>query len=321
MTELAPSSAYLKIPDIEVDPDSPDYLEATFASCAELARSHYENFSIASCLLPKHLKPHFYAIYAFARGVDDLGDEAVGDRLALLDLWDQELTSCYNGKPSHPHFIALAKTIRLFDIPPLPFKRLIEANRRDQKPVRFGTFADMLEYCTYSANPVGHMLLYLAGINDEQLQIISDKTCTALQVTNFLQDIRRDYHIGRVYVPLEDFERFGVSEHQIRYGNFDANFRSLMAFEISRTRQMFVDGYQLIEHLDRSIRTDFALFVRGGLSILQTIENRNYDVLSSRPVLSKFEKTKILIATWVRSRLGTDLIPSSAFKSILKNNR
>lgn len=320
MTELAPSSTYLKMPDIEVDPDSPDYLEATFASCAELARSHYENFSIASCLLPKHLKPHFYAIYAFARGVDDLGDEAVGDRLALLDLWDQELTSCYNGKPSHPHFIALAKTIRLFDIPPLPFKRLIEANRRDQKPVRFGTFADLLEYCTYSANPVGHMLLYLAGINDEQLQSISDKTCTALQVTNFLQDIRRDYHIGRVYVPSEDFERFGVSEHQIRHGNFDANFRSLIAFEISRTRQMFVDGYQLIDHLDRSIRTDFALFVRGGLSILQTIENRNYDVLSSRPVLSKFEKTKILIATWVRSRLGTDLIPSSAFKSILKNN-
>ena len=320
MTELAPSSACLTIPDIEVDPESPDYLEATFASCAELARSHYENFSIASCLLPKHLKPHFYAIYAFARGVDDLGDEAVGDRLALLDLWAQELDSCYTGKPSHPHFVALAKTIRLFDIPPLPFKRLIEANRRDQKSVRFGTFAALLEYCTYSANPVGHLLLYLAGINDDQLQVIADKTCTALQLTNFLQDIRRDYDVGRIYIPLEDFDRFGVSEHQIRHGKLDANFRSLMAFEISRTRKMFVDGYRLINHLDGSIRNDFALFVRGGLSILLTIENRNYDVLSSRPTLSKFEKAKILIAIWVRSTLGTDLIPPSAFKSILKNN-
>lgn len=325
MTQSATSAVELPIPHMEVGPDSPDYLDATFALCEKLARTHYENFSVGSRLLPKHLRRHFYSIYAFSRGVDDLGDEATGDRMALLGLWERELDACYpesggpnsrkNGFPTHPYFVALSETIRLFEIPAGPFKRLIEANRRDQQIVRHETYDDLLEYCTYSANPVGHLVLYLGGVREPGLHVLSDHICTALQLTNFWQDVKRDYEIGRIYIPLEDLDRFGVSEEQISEGRCDDRFRALMRFQVERARQLFIDGYLLADHLDRSLRPDLALFTRGGLSVLQVIEHQDYDVLSTRPKLSKFEKTKILAATWLRSRLGLSLVPASAFKS------
>lgn len=318
MTQSATSAVELPVPHMEVGPDSPHYLNAVFASCEALTRNHYENFSVGSRLLPARLRPHFYSIYAFSRGVDDLGDEAEGDRLALLDLWESQLDACYGGTPSHPHFVALAETIRLFDIPAEPFKRLIEANRRDQTIVRHNTYADLLEYCTYSANPVGHLVLYLGKVREPDLHALADHTCTALQLTNFWQDVKRDNAIGRIYIPLEDLERFGISEEQISNGATNESFRSLMRFEVDRARQLFVDGYPLIDHLDRTLKSDLALFIRGGLSILQAIERQNYDVLSTRPTLSKLAKAKILASTWLRSRLGLNPVPASAFKSSAK---
>jgi squalene synthase HpnC len=275
-------------------------------------------------MVPKKLRPHFYSIYAFSRGVDDLGDVAEGDRLALLDLWEKELDACYlnstdsNG-PTHPYFTALAQTIQLFNIPADPFKRLIEANRRDQKTTRTETFDDLLEYCTYSANPVGHLVLYLCGIKDKKLQRLADLTCTALQLANFWQDVNRDLQIGRIYIPLEDMNRFGISEHQVALGKADDNFRAMMRFEIDRTRRFFVEGYSLAQFLDPSIRSDFALFTRGGLSILQQIERKDFDVLSYRPTVSMYEKGKILASTWIRSKLGISLVPNSAFKSVARH--
>ncbi len=310
---------------MEIGPGSPGYLDATFNLCEELARTHYENFSVGSRLLPKQLRRHFYSIYAFSRGVDDLGDEATGDRLALLDLWEQQLDSCYpssratgshsDAAPTHPYFVALAETIRIFNIPAEPFKRLIQANRRDQKIVRHETYDDLLEYCTYSANPVGRLVLYLGGVREPRLQVLSDHICTGLQLTNFWQDVKRDYEIGRIYIPLEDLERFGVSEEQISEGRIDDRFRALMRFEVERARQLFTDGFPLNKHLDRSLRSDLALFTRGGLAILQAIERQDYDVLSIRPTLSKLGKTKILTGTWFRSKFGLSLIPASAFRS------
>jgi squalene synthase HpnC len=325
MTQPATSAVELPAPGMEVGPESPGYLDAAFGLCEELARTHYENFSVGSRLLPKHLHRHFYSIYAFARGVDDLGDEASGDRLVLLDLWEQQLDACYpdtgsGSTPTHPYFVALSETIREFDIPVDPLRRLIEANRRDQHTVRHETYDDVLDYCAYSANPVGHLVLYLGRVRDPGSQLLSDHICTALQLTNFWQDIKRDYAIGRIYIPLEDLERFGVSEEQISEGNADDRFRALMKFQVDRTRQLFIEGYPLNERLDRSLQSDLALFTRGGLAVLQAIERQRYDVLSTRPTLSKLNKTKLLASTWLRSKLGRNLVPASAFRSSTRHN-
>jgi squalene synthase HpnC len=308
---------------MEVGSDSPDYLEATFAACQNLTKTHYENFNVGSRLLPKHLRKHFYSIYAFSRGVDDLGDEASGDRFALLDQWESELDACYSPSPSsqpvHPYFVALAETIRIFDIPAEPFKRLIEANRRDQTITRHKSYEDVLEYCTYSANPVGRLVLFLSGIRDPRLHELADKTCTALQLANFWQDLSIDIEIGRIYVPLEDLEQFGVSEQQITDRQYDENFQNLMKYEVDRARQLFIDGYSLADHLDSTLRSDFALFAHGGLEILKAIERQNYNVLASRPRISKLGKAKIFASTWLRAKLGISLIPKSAFVSATRH--
>jgi squalene synthase HpnC len=324
MTQSATSAVELPVPSMEVSPNSPDYLDATFAACEQLAKTHYENFSIGSRLLPKHLRKHFYSIYAFSRGVDDLGDEADGDRLALLDLWEQQLDLCYPtveniDSPTHPYFVALAETIRTFEIPNEPFKRLIEANRRDQTITRHQSFDDILEYCTYSANPVGRLVLFLSGVREEKLHELADKTCTALQLANFWQDVGVDLEIGRIYIPLEDLNQFGVTEQQIVERRHDKNFENLMRFQVKRTRQLFIDGYPLADHLDIALKSDFALFTRGGLEILRAIERQNYTVLTSRPKISKLGKARIFTSTWIRSKLGIRLIPKRAFESATRH--
>ncbi|WP_342826150.1 squalene synthase HpnC [Candidatus Lucifugimonas marina] len=330
MTQSATSAVELPVPNMEVGSDSPDYVAATFAACEQLAKTHYENFSVGSRLLPKHLRKHFYSIYAFSRGVDDLGDEAVGNRLALLDLWEQQLESCYPSNssqsiPTHPYFVALAETIREFDIPVEPFKRLIEANRRDQSITRHETYQDVLEYCTYSANPVGRLVLFLSGVRDQKLHDLADKTCTGLQLANFWQDVGVDIEIGRIYIPQEDLDRFGVTEEQITQRRHDDNFEQLMRFEVERARELFVEGYALADHLDKSLRSDFALFLRGGLEILREIERSNFTVLNARPRISKLGKAKIFGSTWLRSKLSSlgirriPIVPNSAFKSAARH--
>ena len=324
MNRSSKSVGQLPTPAIEIGPGDRGYLQATFKACEKLAKSHYENFTVGSRLIPKKLRPHFYSIYAFSRCVDDLGDVAEGNRLELLNLWEEQLDACYlncpdSMGPTNPYFIALAQTIRLFNIPADPFKMLIEANRRDQEITRTETFNDLLEYCTYSANPVGHLVLYLCGIKDKKLQQLADLTCTGLQLANFWQDVNRDIEIGRIYIPMEDMKRFCISEQQVKSGKANDNFRALMRFEIDRTRRLFIEGYNLAKFLDPAIRTDFALFIRGGLSILQHIERKDFDVLSSRPTVSAYEKGKILTSTWIRSKLGINLVPNSAFKSVARH--
>ena len=195
--------------------DIPDRLAPAYRECIALARSHYENFTVAGRFLPKRLLPHVAAIYAYCRGVDDLGDEAAGDRLALLDAWEADLEQAYAGTPTAPHLQALQHTIRAFAIPPEPFRKLITANRMDQTQSRYATFADVLHYCEHSANPVGFLYLLLFGYDDEERRRLSDATCTALQLANFWQDVRRDWDKGRVYLPQEDMERFGYTEESL----------------------------------------------------------------------------------------------------------
>ena len=264
--------------------------------CARLARTHYENFSVASWFLPRRLRQHFFNVYAYCRISDDLGDE-VGDSatsLELLDQWQRELDACYEGSPKHPVFVALAETVRQFDIPKHEFSDLLTAFRQDQTITRFETFQDVLGYCHYSANPVGHLVLYLCGYRDSGRQQLSDFTCTALQLANFWQDVSVDYAKGRIYLPLEDLRRFVVSEDDIAQNQNTPAFREMMKFEVERARDWFRQGLPLVGKVDRELAIDLDLFRRGGLEILNAIEKQDYAVLGSRPAISKSRKLALV---------------------------
>ena len=282
----------------------PCTVEEGYARCAELAQTHYENFTVGSWLLPRSKREHIYAVYAFCRFVDDLGDEHRGDRLEALDAWERDLLRCYDSTPRHPYMIALQQTIRAFDIPREPFDKLIEANRMDQVNTRYSSYAELERYCRHSANPVGHLVLYVFGYRDAERQLLSDYTCTALQLANFWQDVARDFAMGRVYIPLEDMERFGYSESQLAQGESTQRFRDLMAFEVERTRDLFRLGLGLVGTLQGRLKLDVALFSMGGMKVLDAIERQGYDVLNRRPVLSRAAKLRMLIGTTLKLGLG-----------------
>ena len=278
---------------------APD-LASAYRYCAQLARTHYENFTVGSWFLPRRLRPYLFAVYAFCRRTDDLGDEAAGDRLALLNAWESELDQCYGGAPTHPILVALQDTIARYSIPSEPFHKLIEANRMDQRRHRFPTYEDLLYYCDHSANPVGLMVLYVLGHNDPERQQLSDATCTALQLANFWQDVRRDWAMGRVYIPLEDMAHFDYTEEELAKGVANDRFRVLMRFEVDRAEALFHQGLPLARKLQGMARLDVALFSKGGLSVLQAIRRQDYDVLSRRPTVSKPRKAWLMLTTAAR---------------------
>ena len=279
-------------------------VEQAYARCALLAQTHYENFTVGSWLLPRDKRPHMYAIYAYCRGVDDLGDEYEGNRMDALDAWEEDLERCYYGTPSHPFMVALQQTIRDFDIPIEPFQMLVKANRMDQTLTRHQTYNDLERYCQHSANPVGHLVLYLFGYRDKERQVLSDHTCTALQLTNLWQDVARDYEMGRMYLPVEDMERFGYTEDMLSAGEFNPQFRDMMAFEVERARDLFRRGLALVDTVDGRLKLDVVLFSRGGSRILDAIQKQGYDVLGRRPTISKGARTWLMLSTTVRLRLG-----------------
>jgi squalene synthase HpnC len=290
------SAAWSALPAEYAIPDqAPSEAEAR-EYCRRLARSHYENFSVASWFLPRELRQHFFNVYAYCRISDDLGDE-VGDAagsLQLLDQWEAELNACYEGQPRHPVFVALAETVRTFEIPKHEFADLLTAFRQDQSVTRFETFNELVDYCHYSANPVGHLVLYLCGYRDAERQLLSDFTCTALQLANFWQDVSADYGKGRIYLPLEDLRRFAVSEAMIRDEENSFPFREMLKFEVDRAREWFAQGLPLVATVDRKLATDIELFSRGGQEILNAIERQNYAVLGRRPVISKTRKLSLV---------------------------
>ena len=285
-----------RLPASYAIPANPPTLDQARQYCAALARTHYENFSVATWFLPRRLRQHFFNVYAYCRISDDLGDE-VGDArasLELLDQWQRELDCCYESAPKHPVFVALAETVRQFEIPKHEFSDLLIAFRQDQTVTRFESFDDVLGYCRYSANPVGHLVLYLCGYRDPERQQLSDYTCTALQLANFWQDVSVDYDKGRIYLPLEDLRRFDVTEAQIAERNNSREFCQMMKFEVERTREWFGQGLPLIGKVDRDLAIDLDLFSRGGLEILSAIERQGYAVLGNRPAISKRRKLRLV---------------------------
>lgn len=277
-------------------------LQDAYSYCERLARSHYENFSVATWFLPKRLRQHFYNVYAYCRISDDLGDET-GNReasLLLLDEWESELNACYDGNPRHPVFVALAGTVRESGIPKQTFADLLTAFRQDQTVTRYETFDDLLGYCHYSANPVGHLVLYLCGCRDAERQQLSDFTCTALQLANFWQDVSVDCEKGRIYLPLEDLRKFGLTEADIAARNNSSQFVELMRFEVQRAREWFDRGLPLASNVSRELAIDIDLFSRGGQEILNAIERQNYAVLGHRPVISKSRKLALVARAVLR---------------------
>lgn len=271
------------------------------AYCAQLTATHYENFSVVTWLTPKALRPAFQSIYAFCRWSDDLGDE-IGDRdrsRALLAWWRGELRDLYAGQARHPVMLALRETVGEFGIPIGPFEALISAFEQDQEVIDYATYDQLLDYCTRSANPVGHLVLYLARSFDEENARLSDATCTGLQLANLWQDVSRDLGIGRVYLPREDRARFGYPDSDLHARRFTPEFAALLRFEVDRARALLEQGRALVGRMPRALAVDVDLFSRGGLAILDRIEAQGFDVLSRRPRLSKLAKLGLLARAFI----------------------
>jgi squalene synthase HpnC len=285
------------------DAPSPDEARAY---CARLATSHYENFSVASRLLPRELRPHFYNVYAYCRWADDLADET-GDparSLELLDWWQEQLDGCYAGAARHPVFIALEETIREFSIPREPFARLLTAFRQDQTTPRYETFEQLLGYCRNSADPVGRLVLYLGRCHDDLRGDLSDAVCTGLQLANFWQDVARDRAKGRTYLPQEDLRRFGVDDADLDRMATTSVLRKLLEFEVDRADDYLRRGLPLVGLMPRGLSGDVWLFIQGGLRVLDKIRALDYDVLRVRPKVSKLDQIRLLVGCVWRNKFA-----------------
>jgi len=275
-----------------------------------LATHHYENFNVVSWLLPRRLHQHFYNLYAYCRWSDDLGDEIADPKraLELLDAWEEELRLCYASGPGpeHPVLIALRETIRAKQIPIVPFSDLLRAFRQDQTVHRYPTWDRVLDYCVYSANPVGRLVFYLCGYCDAERQKLSDYTCTALQLANFWQDVSRDLEKGRIYIPLDALVAHGLTESDITGRKFSERYVALMKDLIARTRELFLAGAPLARRVDENLRIDIEMFTRGGLAVLDAIEASGYNTLEHRPAIAKWKQAGLLARA-----LGSKIVHSA----------
>lgn len=276
-------------------------VKEAYEECKQISLDNYENFTVVSRLLPREKKKYIYALYAFSRYTDDLGDELEDGNLDALDQWEEELNRVFQvKKPQNLILVALQDTVEKHSLTPEPFKKIIKANRMDQKNKSYRTYDELLEYCDHSANPVGRIFLAIFGYNDRRRKELSDKTCTGLQLTNFWQDVDRDEKIGRVYLPIEDMERFNYSRQKLENRVYNEEFVELMKFEVERARGLLTEGMELVPLLDNRIRMDVRLFNEGGLRILDKIEEEDYDVLHTRPTLSKAEKVWLFLSNLLK---------------------
>ena len=276
-----------------------------------LAANHYENFHVVSFLLPKRLHQDFYNVYAYCRWADDLADE-IGDpaeSLRLLAWWRGQLDEMYHlldkGSATHPVFAALASTVAQYGIPRQPFSDLIDAFVQDQTVTRYRNWDELFRYCRNSANPVGRLVLYLAGYSDAARQSLSDATCTALQLANFWQDVTVDLLKDRVYIPLEIMQRHGYTLEELFARRFTPAFAAVMRETVAQTRDLFLEGLPLAGMVDRRLAIDLDLFSRGGMRVLEKIARQGYDVLGARPAISRMERAGLLLGSVARMALSS----------------
>jgi len=285
----------------------PCSLEQAQGYCRRLTREHYENFSVSHFLLPRELRQHFCNLYAYCRWADDLGDEIESEEesLELLEWWESLVDVFYRESSytlAHPVFIALADTVHKFSLPRQPLVDLLSAFRQDRVKTRYATLDELLDYCRLSANPVGLLVLHLGRCHNDETARLSDSICTGLQLANFWQDVRRDFELGRIYVPQSDLEQYRLTEDELKIGQPDQRFRDLLKCEVDRAEDFLRVGEPLVKLVSPQLRLSVRLFMDGGLAILAAIRRQRYDVWSRRPVVSKWTKLWLLArAYWRRN--------------------
>lgn len=281
-----------------------------------LAGGHYENFHVVSRVLPRRLRDDFSSVYAFCRWADDLGDETgdPAESLRLLEWWQRELEECFAGRPRHPVFAALREAAQRHGLPIKPFADLIDAFKQDQRVVRYETWEEVLDYCTRSANPVGRLVLMMCGYRDEERLALSDQTCSALQLVNFWQDVRRDIlERGRVYVPMETARRNGLEvERMVECVMQDKTpneamkkaYRPTLVELCDKTEPMFAEGRRLWRMVSRDVRPAMQLFTLGGEAVLKKIRGCDYGTLERRPKLGRWDKMRLMVRVLAAIKLG-----------------
>ncbi len=278
-------------------------LEFARAYCRRISRSHYENFTVVSLLLPRNLRQDFSNFYAYCRWSDDLADETPSDqREHLLDWWSDQLESCYSARPSHPIMVALQSTIQRHRIDREPLADLLSAFRQDQHKRRYTSDEEVEDYCQRSANPVGRVILRMARADSPQNVALSDAICTGLQVANFCQDMARDAAIDRIYMPRDRWQAHSVTECMILEARSTEPLVSALRDWVRLARNYFIAGRPLVGQVPKWLAVDIDLFIRGGLAILNAIEQQGYDVWTRRPVVSKLTKFKLLLGSVIRTR-------------------
>jgi squalene synthase HpnC len=283
-------------------------VDEAFAYCERMARDHYENFPVGSLLIPRDRRRYVYSIYAFARTADDFADEGYdageagpdeAGRLAALDDWERKLAASYRGEASHPVFIALAETAKELRLPARLFRDLISAFRQDVTKRRYANFAEVLDYCARSANPIGRLILLLFGYHEERLHKLSDSICTGLQLANFWQDVSIDIRKDRIYLPQDEMADFGVSVDDLRDGRSSDRTAALLRLQVERTRKLFEDGRSLPGMVNGRLAFELRLTWLGGMRILRRIEEQGYDTLRARPVITRWDKIVLLLRSLI----------------------
>jgi squalene synthase HpnC len=278
-------------------------LAAAQAWCQNYARQHAENFTFASWLLPRALRPHFACLYAWCRWADDLADASgnASANLALLNDWELQLHECAAGEATHPIYVALVETLRVFAIPLEHFTNLLSAFRQDQSQTRYETFDELLDYCQRSANPVGRMVLCVGRCDSVETRSLSDAVCTGLQLINFWQDIQLDWvERRRIYLPRQTLQKYKATEQSIREGRATREICAAIAWEVERAEQFLRSGWPLVERVSPELRVEVELFIRAGLSVAAAIRRQGFDVLTARPTIGKVKKFQMFTATLVR---------------------
>lgn len=273
-------------------------LQEEYNKSLEAASSHYENFPVVSFLVPGRLKKHVAVIYKYARMADDLADEGDADpdiRIKALNEMETDLKNALVGNYKNGFFRALSSTIREMELTQSYFFDLLKAFRQDVSVKRYNTFDEVIDYCRYSANPVGRIILELFGVRGSNFAVLSDKICSALQLANFYQDVSIDYARGRIYIPLEEMKSFGVTENDFELKKINTNFKQLIKLQVDRTRELFLEGKSLTDYLPKPLNYEIKWTILGGEKILKKIEANQYDVLSKRPKLGKLEYFNLLI--------------------------
>jgi squalene synthase HpnC len=289
-------------------------LAAAEAFCRDVASRHYENFTVATRLVPPRLRQHLANVYAYARWSDDLADEAASPTEAARDLaaWRQGLAACFAGRPGHPVYVALADTVRQTGLTIEPFAHLLDAFEEDRAfdaagvAVRYADRNELVAYCRRSADPVGRIVLALEGCRDAAMVALSDCICTGLQLVNFWQDVRRDRLAGRVYLPRDDMRRHGVEESMLDAPRAALPLKQLLSEEVSWAREYFDAGAPLARVAPPALRPAIGMFLAGGRAVADAIERAGFDTLLRRPTVGKWTKLRLAARAWWSLQTATD---------------